>query len=57
MSRTYYAQDACGNVSQFEQYVHIEDNDAPVLEGEDVYIDCAAYSPDSLYHSKSKTVH
>ena len=49
MSRTYYAQDACGNVSQFEQYVHIEDNDAPVLEGEDVFVDCAVYSPDSLY--------
>ncbi|MEE2918959.1 MAG: T9SS type A sorting domain-containing protein [Bacteroidota bacterium] len=49
ISRTYYAEDACGNISQFEQHVFIEDNDAPIVSGLNISLDCSMYSPDSLY--------
>ena len=32
VTRTWIASDACGNSSQLSQSIHIQDNDAPVLE-------------------------
>ena len=49
LSRTYYAEDGCGNISSFDQIVNIIDNDGPVIMGEEVFVDCDAYDATALY--------
>ena len=49
LSRTYYATDACGNLSSFEQIVNIEDDEAPVILASEHFVDCSDYSSEDLY--------
>ena len=49
LSRTYYAEDGCGNISSFDQIVNIIDTDGPVIMGQEVFVDCDAYDATALY--------
>ena len=49
LSRTYYAEDGCGNISSFDQIVNITDTDGPVIMGQEIFVDCDAYDATALY--------
>ena len=51
ITRTYTAVDGCGNESTFVQTLHTSDDEGPVLELDDSWLDmsCGAYSEDAAF--------
>ena len=49
LSRTYYAEDGCGNISEFYQILNIVDTEAPVIMASEVFVDCDEYDASELY--------
>ena len=49
LTRTYTAVDSCGHQSSFDQILHLEDNEAPFVAGQETFLDCGEYDPEAYY--------